>query len=171
MMSYSSLTVNLVVAMSRNGVIGRNNQLPWRLPGDLAYFKSVTWGHPILMGRKTYESIGRPLPGRLNLVLTRSQQWRADGVTVVGNVEQGLSEAAGKSDSGQLMVIGGENVYRQFLPLADRLFITLVDAEIEGDAHFPSVDWSNWQRTHTEPHSADERNPYEYAFDVYERKE
>lgn len=164
------LTINLVVAMARNGVIGAGNRLPWRLPKDLAYFKAVTWGHPLLMGRKTFESIGRPLPGRESIVLTRNPDWHAEGVVTVSSLQQGISEATKRTDKGQLMVIGGEQIYRQFLPLADRLYVTQVLAEVEGDAYFPAVDWDNWQCVEAEFHQADDRNPYSYSFDVYWRK-
>lgn len=139
----------LIVAVSRNGVIGRDNQLPWHLPEDLKFFKSVTMGKPILMGRKTFDSIGRPLPGRTNIVITRDPQWHSAGVEVAQSLEAALQlgrEACHAAGAEEIMVIGGEQIYRMSLPLADRLYLTQVDAEIEGDAYFPVVDFDDWQQ-------------------------
>lgn len=139
----------LIVAVSRNGVIGRDNQLPWHLPEDLKFFKSVTMGKPILMGRKTFESIGRPLPGRTNIVISRDPQWHSAGVEVAQSLEAALQlgrEACHAAGAEEIMVIGGEQIYRMALPLADRLYLTQVDAEIEGDAYFPVVDFDDWQQ-------------------------
>lgn len=139
----------LIVAVSRNGVIGRDNQLPWHLPEDLKFFKSVTMGKPILMGRKTFESIGRPLPGRTNIVISRDPQWHSPGVQVAQSLEAALErgrEACRTESAEEIMVIGGEQIYRMSLPLADRLYLTQVDAEIEGDAYFPVVDFDDWQQ-------------------------
>ncbi len=158
--------LNLVVAMAQNRVIGRDNQLPWRLPEDLAYFRRVTWGHPILMGRKTYESIGRPLPGRQNIVLTRQANWQQTGVDVAFDLDQAMGLVRSSEDRPQLMVIGGENLYRQCLPLASKLWITLVHSNVEGDAYFPEFDWGDWKQVSREDHSADDRNPYAYSFVV-----
>lgn len=139
----------LIVAVSRNGVIGRDNQLPWHLPEDLKFFKSVTMGKPILMGRKTFESIGRPLPGRTNIVISRDPQWHSPGVQIAQSLEAALQrgrEACRTESAEEIMVIGGEQIYRMSLPLADRLYLTQVDAEIEGDAYFPVVDFDDWQQ-------------------------
>jgi dihydrofolate reductase len=139
----------LIVAVSRNGVIGRDNQLPWHLPEDLKFFKSVTMGKPILMGRKTFESIGRPLPGRTNIVISRDPQWDSAGVEVAQSLEAALQlgrEACHAAGAEEIMVIGGEQIYRMSLPLADRLYLTQVDAEIEGDAYFPVVDFDDWRQ-------------------------
>jgi len=129
------MKISLIVAVSRNGVIGRDNQLPWHLPEDLKYFKSVTMGKPILMGRKTYDSIGRPLPGRTNIVITRDPDWRADGVEVAGSLQGAMTlaeQACASAGAEEIMVIGGEQIYRMTLPVADRLYLTQVDAEVEG---------------------------------------
>ena len=144
------MKISLIVAVSRNGAIGLNNQLPWYLPEDLKYFKSVTMGKPLIMGRKTFDSIGRPLPGRANIVLTRDPQWISDGVEVVQSVEQAL--LAGKiaceaADVDEIMVIGGEQIYRMTLDLADRIYLTQVDADVDGDAFFPDIDLNNWSQT------------------------
>lgn len=137
------MLISMIAALSSNGVIGRDNKLPWHLPEDLKYFKKVTMGKSLLMGRKTYESIGRPLPGRTNIVLSRQQQFSAPGVIVVHSTEQALAEA-GRTGATELMVIGGEDVYRTMLPLARRLYLTRVDTQVEGDAFFPPLEPGRW---------------------------
>lgn len=159
--------------MAENRVIGRENQLPWRLPQDLKYFKKVTTGHPVIMGRKTFESIGRPLPNRINIVITRQQDWTADGAIVCLDVEEALRLGNREADAvgvGELMVIGGANLYDQLLPRADRLYLTQVHAEVEGDALFPVVDWQQWNEVSRVEHSSDTGNPYNYSFIVLDRK-
>jgi len=141
------MTLSIVVATSRNGVIGNDNQLPWHLPEDLKYFKKITMGKPIVMGRKTYESIGRPLPGRTNIVITRNTSWQADGVVVVHDLDEAITvagQACIDSDVNEAMVIGGSEIYRQALEKADRLYVTEVEIDIEGDAHFPDIDLAEW---------------------------
>lgn len=137
------MLISMIAALSTNGVIGRDNKLPWHLPEDLKYFKKVTMGKSLLMGRKTYESIGRPLPGRTNIVLSRQQQFAAPGVIIVHSSEQALAEA-GRTGATELMVIGGEDVYRTMLPLARRLYLTRVDLQVEGDAFFPPLEPGQW---------------------------
>ncbi len=162
----------LMVAMARNRVIGRNNKLPWYLPEDLRYFKQVTLGKPIIMGRKTHESIGRPLPGRLNLVITRDAQWHSDGVSVVHSLEQALEQAQHQAlidGCEEVVIIGGSQIYTEALPVVDRLYITEVHAEVEGDTLFPVVDWHQWAESAREDHSASENNPYDYSLVVYDR--
>jgi dihydrofolate reductase len=140
----------IIVAAAKNGVIGRNNQLPWHLPQDLKYFKAVTLGKPVIMGRKTYESIGKPLPGRTNIVITRNKDWvAAEGVVVTNSFEQALSEAqkvqsSGSGSIGEVMVIGGAEIYRSALLFADRVYLTRVDVEPEGDAFFDALDQVEW---------------------------
>lgn len=164
----------LMVAMARNRVIGRNNKLPWYLPEDLRYFKQVTLGKPIIMGRKTYESIGRPLPGRLNLVITRDRNWQQDGVTVVHSLEEALQQAEHQTlidGCGEVVIIGGSQIYAEALPVVDRLYITEVHAEVEGDTLFPVVDWHHWEESAREDHSASDNNPHDYSLVVYDRAE
>ena len=156
----------LIVAMAENRVIGRNNELPWRIPADLGHFKTLTMGKPIIMGRRTHESIGRPLPGRDNIVITADRQYQADGCQVVHSIDQAL-EAAG--DCEEAMIIGGAELYRQTLENADRLYLTLVKAEPEGDTWFPPIEPQQWREIRREPHGADERNEYDYDFVVLER--
>ncbi|MGH8296599.1 MAG: dihydrofolate reductase [Steroidobacteraceae bacterium] len=159
--------VSLIAAMAENGTIGRENSLPWRLADDLKRFKALTLGKPLLMGRKTYESIGRPLPERANLVLTRDRDWRAEGVIVVRSLGQALSYAR---DAEELVAIGGAEIYRLLMPFARRIYLTLVHAEIAGDRFFPDLDPTQWADVECHSHPADERNAYPFTFVTLERK-
>mgnify|MGYP001821762408 CR=1 FL=1 len=162
----------LIVAAAENDVIGRDNQLPWHLPKDLAYFKRETMGKPIVMGRKTFESIGRPLPGRTNLVISRNPDWQAEGVRTLPTIESAFAlarEIALIDGAEELMVIGGAEIYAAALPLADRIYLTRVHAEVAGDAHLPAINWSQWRELSREHHSAGDGNPYDYSFVIYER--
>jgi dihydrofolate reductase len=164
------MKVSLIVAVSQNNVIGRDNQLPWHLPEDLQYFKSVTMGKPILMGRKTFDSIGRPLPGRKNIVITRDSQWTAEGVEVVHSLDDAVvagTKACAAADSDEIMVIGGAQIYRDCLPMADRLYLTRVKAEVDGDAFFPNIDENQWQKTAEK--AAKTIDKFDYCFQVLER--
>ncbi len=152
--------------MSRNGVIGKDNAIPWRLPGELALFKRLTMGHPIVMGRKTWESIGRALPGRLNIVITRNKGYAATGATVVPSLDAALAAAAGAKE---IFVIGGAQLYAEALPRADRLYLTTVDTEVEGDTRMPDFDRRAWRTVSSESFARDERNAYNYTLDVLER--
>ena len=141
---------SLIVAVADNGVIGSNNQLPWRISADLKYFKQVTLGKPIIMGRLTYESIGKPLPGRSNIVMTRDTAWQADGVERASDLSEALAIAKKiADDSGleEVMIIGGATIYREALPQTDRLYLTRVHTEVDGDAFFPELDLSEWLET------------------------
>jgi dihydrofolate reductase len=158
---------SLVVAMARNRVIGRDNRLPWRLPADLAYFKRVTLGHPVVMGRRTWESIGKPLPGRLNIVVSRNPQFRAPGATVVGSLDAAW-KAAG--DAAEISVIGGTSLFAEALPVADRIHLTEVEAEVPGDTWFPEFDRSQWVEHEVSRHPADDRHAYPFRIVVLERK-
>lgn len=160
--------VTLVVAMARNGAIGRGGALPWHLPDDLRRFKALTLGKPVLMGRRTWESIGRPLPGRMNLVLTRDAALRAAGATVVASLDAALAAAAGHEE---LMVIGGAQVYALAAPLAGRVHLTAVDAEVDGDTHLPPFDPREWIEVAREHHAADERHACAMDFVTLERRE
>ncbi len=162
----------LIVAMDRNRVIGRNNSLPWYLPEDLRYFKRVTLGKPVIMGRKTHESIGRPLPGRSNIVITRNPQWTAEGVTVVTTLQQALERARAQADIDgvdEVVVIGGSQIYAEALPNTDRMYVTEVHAEVAGDTWFPTINWDQWEELEREDYSASENNPYPYSLVVYQR--
>lgn len=160
------MSLSMIVAMAHDRVIGVDNSLPWHLPADLKYFKAVTMGKPIVMGRKTFESIGRPLPGRQNIVITRNPDWSADGVTVVNSVEAAVRSADGADE---VMIIGGEQIYRAALPQADRLYVTEVGLEVAGDAWFPEIDPAHWHEVGREPHVAEGDLPG-YAFVRYERR-
>ncbi len=159
------MKISLIVAVSRNGVIGIDNQLPWHLPEDLKYFKSVTMGKPIIMGRKTYDSIGRPLPGRTNIVITRDSSWQAEGVEVAHTLAQAMTLgrlACANAGADEAMVIGGEQIYRMTLPAADRLYLTEVQAEVEGDAFFPEFDAKEWQQVSEQLPEITDTHPYRY---------
>ena len=158
--------ISIVVAASTNNVIGAQGQLPWQLSDDLKRFKQLTLGKPIVMGRLTWESIGRPLPGRQNIVVTRQADFIADGCDVVASPAAALAAAG---DAGEIMIIGGSQLYELFLPKADRLYVTRVHAEVEGDAFFPEIDESEWRLVNDEPHRADDRNAFAYSFRTYER--
>ena len=159
--------ISLIVAMAQNGVIGRGNALPWRLPRDLKRFKAFTLGKPILMGRKTFEAIGRPLPGRVNLVLTRDRSWFAAGVVVVHSVEEALEQASG---SDELVAIGGAEIYRLVLPLARRIYLTHVQADVPGDTFFPAFDPSQWSDLESSTHPADDEHAYPLTFVTLQRR-
>lgn len=163
----------LIVAVAENGVIGRDNTLPWHLPGDLQYFKRVTMGKPIIMGRKTFDSIGRPLPGRTNIVISRDRAYRAEGAAVVSSLDAALEvarDAGGGAANAEVVVIGGAEIYRLALPLASRLYITEVHAAVEGDAWMPDIAWDQWREISREPHAAAGENPYDFSFVVHERQ-
>ena len=161
------MRISLIAALARNRVIGRDNQLPWRLSADLQHFKTLTMGKPLIMGRKTFESIGKPLPGRTNIVLTRDREFLAQGCVVVHDIDQALQVAA---EHDEVMIIGGANLYRQFLPRADRLYLTEVKAEVKGDTWFPDLDIAGWTETERDSHQADEKNEYDYDFVILDRK-
>lgn len=159
--------IALVVAMAKNRVIGVNNTLPWRLSGDMAYFKQVTMGKPIVMGRNTFDSIGKPLPGRRNIVVTRQADWQHEGVDVAHSLEQALTladEIAKADKVDEIAVIGGANIYAQALPLAKTLYITEVDCEVDGDAYFPEFGKDQWQESGRVYHQNDIKNQYNFAF-------
>jgi dihydrofolate reductase len=163
----------MIVAVAENGVIGRNNALPWYLPNDLKYFKQTTMGKPVIMGRKTYESIGKPLPGRTNIVITRQADYQPEGVKVVSSVEAAreLAESVCLIDGQEeAMIMGGAEIYALALPHTDRLYLTEVHADVDGDAFFPEYDKSLWQEVAREDFAAEGPNPYNYSFVVYEAK-
>ena len=161
----SGQEIVFVVAVAQNGVIGRDNSLPWRLKADLAHFKATTLGHPVLMGRKTWESLGRPLPGRRNLVVTRDTDYVATGAEVFASIDAALA-AAGNA---KVCVIGGAEIYRQLLDRADVLVLTEVRADVEGDAFFPAFDRSRFVEVRREAHAADADNEYPFDFVEYRR--
>ena len=160
--------ISLIVAASENNVIGVRGDLPWHLSDDLKRFKKLTMGKPIVMGRKTYESIGRPLPGRQNIIISRQDGFEADGCTVVDSPETAI-EAAG--DAEEIMIIGGGHVYEEFLPDADRIYLTRVHTEIDGDVFLPELSEESWHETSSETRSADDNNDFDITFAVLERRQ
>ncbi len=159
-------TVAIIAAIANNGIIGRDNDLPWRLSDDLRRFKSLTLGHPVVMGRLTYESMGRPLPGRHNIVLSRSPGFAAAGVEVRGELVQALAAVA---DAEVAFILGGRRLFAAALPLADRLYLTRVHAEVDGDVYFPELALSEWHLERSARHEADERNEHAFTFEDYIR--
>jgi dihydrofolate reductase len=158
--------ITLIVAVADSGVIGRENTLPWHLPEDLKRFKRLTMGKPMVMGRKTFESIGKPLPGRQNIVVTRDANYHRDGVTVVHGLDAAL-RAAG--DAPEIMVIGGAELFRLCLPAAGRIHLTRVHGDIAGDVLWPALDLREWRMVERERHEADERHAYAMTFEVWEK--
>ncbi|WP_434980937.1 dihydrofolate reductase [Daejeonia sp. YH14] len=160
--------VTIVVAMGRKNEIGKGNQLLWHLPKDLRHFKELTFGHPVIMGRKTFESIGRPLPNRTNIVVSRRDNWFQEGILIVGSLKEALKFA--KKIDPDVFIIGGGNIYAQTLDLADRLEVTHVKADLEADTFFPEIKPSEWELTHEECSEADEKNAYNFCFQTFIRK-
>jgi dihydrofolate reductase len=165
-------TIALIVARARNGVIGRDNTMPWHLPEDLRYFKRVTLGKPVIMGRNTWESLGKPLPGRDNIVITRNENFYAHGATVVNDLETALLLADSLADArgvDEIMLIGGAQIYAAALPQVTRAYVTEIDADIDGDTFFPTLNAEKWQEVARENFSSCEKNPYQYSFVTLER--
>lgn len=160
--------ISTIVAMAENRVIGIENRLPWHLPGDMKWFRRHTLGKPIVMGRKTFESLGRPLPERTNIVVTGDANYQAPGAVVVCSIDAALAAAG---DVPEVMIIGGESFYRQLLPRSDRLYLTLVHAAVEGDAWFPEFDWKQWREVERSDFDADDKNPYAYSFLILQRRD
>ncbi|WP_394231528.1 dihydrofolate reductase [Niallia oryzisoli] len=160
--------ISFIVAMDKNRVIGKDNQLPWHLPADLKFFKKVTMGHPIIMGRNTFESIGKPLPGRENIIVSRNKEYKHEGCTSIHSVEELLDYATRKNE--EVFVIGGSELFKATFPMADRLYITKIEEEFAGDTYFPEFIESEWELVSQEKGLKDEKNPYDYYFTIYERK-
>jgi len=166
------MKLSLIVAVSENNVIGRSGDLPWHLSADLQRFKKITMGHPMLMGRKTWESIGRPLPGRASIVISRQADYATghEEVPVAVNLDEALSLARQVAEGvDEVFVIGGANFYEMAFPCADRLLLTRVHAEVEGDVHFPEIDWDEWRMTEETHHGADDKNEFPHTYQVFER--
>jgi dihydrofolate reductase len=163
------MRLSIIAALSSNNVIGRDNQVPWHLSTDLKRFKSLTMGHHLIMGRKTFDSIGKPLPGRTNVVITRSAEFVAEGVTVVHSLEEGIRLASSTGDS-EPFIAGGGEIYELAIHRADTMYLTRVHVEVEGDAHFPDFDdVSEWKLVDSEHFEADEKNQFPFSFLTYQR--
>ena len=158
------MAISIIVAISQNGIIGREMDLPWHISADLKRFKALTMGHHIVMGRKTYESIGRLLPGRTTVIITRQSDYQIPGAIVVNSVEQALAVAA---DDHETFIVGGSQIYNLALPQADTLYITRVHADVDGDTRLDAINWSAWECKSSARHSADEKNDHEYSFETY----
>jgi dihydrofolate reductase len=158
--------ISAIVAVAENGVIGKAGKIPWKIPADWAYFKSTTVGHPIIMGKATYEGIGKPLPGRKNIVVSNTEGYKAEGCTVVNSLPEAI-KAAG--DNKEIFIIGGASIYEQALPMVDRLYLTKVHAGPEGDRFF-RYNEDDWLEISKEPHKADEKNQYDYDYIMLERR-
>ena len=160
--------ISLIVAMYKNNAIGYKNDLPWHLPADLKYFKKITTGHPIIMGRKTRDSIGRNLPNRTNIVITRNKEYQETDCLVFYSVDEWRKWSKTQEEQ-EMFIIGGAEIFKETLASADRLYITKIDAEYPGDTFFPPLDWSNWKLISETEGQKDEKNPVDYCFLVYER--
>jgi len=160
------MEISLIVAMGTNRVIGRDNKIPWHLPADMRFFKETTMGKPIIMGRKTYESLGHALPGRRNIVMSRNQKFKAEGCQVVDSLEEALEAVVGEEE---IMIIGGEELYRLFLAYAKRIYLTIIEAEFIGDSYFPILDTKDWVEVSRRTYEPDKSWPYRYHFTILER--
>lgn len=162
------MTISMIAAMAKDRVIGKDNQMPWHLPADLKHFKSVTMGKPIIMGRKTYQSIGKALPGRTNIVISSNPSLQLDDAVVTSSLDEAVDVA--KQDNDDIMIIGGGRIYEAMLPYADKLYLTFIDLSVEGDTYFPDYQsHAQWREIERETHEADEKNRLNYAFVTLER--
>jgi dihydrofolate reductase len=161
------MILSLIAAIGKNNEIGKDNRLLWNMPADLRYFRDTTSGHPVIMGWNTFKSIGRPLPNRQNIVISIDSAWNAEGVTTVGSLEEAIGLFKGKDD--EVFVIGGALTYAQAIALADRLYITHVDASFDADTFFPNIDKNIWHEVSRDAHESDEKNPLPYSFTLYEK--
>jgi dihydrofolate reductase len=162
------MTISLIVAAATNNAIGKDGKLPWHLPNDMKHFKNITWGLPVIMGRKTFESLGKPLTGRKNIVVSRQPGWQMEGTVTVKNLDDALFLAK-ETDAKEVMVIGGGEIYKALFDKAKRIYITRVEAEPDADTFFPSVDLKIWRLISQKDYEADEKNSYNYSFQVWEK--
>ena len=163
------ITISLIVAASSNNAIGKNNQLLWHLPNDLKFFKNTTWGMPVIMGRKTFESVNKPLPGRFNYVITRQEDWNAEGVKVATDLNDALKKAI-ETNCKEIFVIGGGDIFKQSMELANKIYMTRVHADLDGDVFFPEIDESKWKLISNTDLPADDKHAFAYSFQTWERK-
>ena len=163
------MTVSLVVAASENNAIGKNNQLLWHLPNDLKFFKNITWGMVVVMGRKTYESVNKPLPGRVNIVITRQADWTAEGTITAADLTDALTKAEA-TNCKEIFVIGGGEIYKQAMAVADKIYLTRVHATLEGDTFFPEINEAEWKLTSNDDFPIDDKHKFAYSFQTWEKK-
>lgn len=164
------MTISLIVAAAENNAIGKNNQLLWKLPNDFKFFKNTTWGMPVVMGRKTYESLGKALPGRFNVVITRQADWKADDAVVVNSLEEALLKAK-ENNTKEIFIIGGAEIYKQAIDtVANKIYLTRVHTQIDGDAYFPDVDTAKWEMSAIEDFSKDAQHDFDYSFQTWVKK-
>jgi dihydrofolate reductase len=164
------MIISMVVAAADNNVIGKDNRLLWRLPNDMAFFKNVTWGMPVIMGRKTFQSLGQPLKGRTNIVITTNKHFLpADDVIVANSIDEAV-EASGSTDAKECYIIGGGEIYKQAMAKTDRIYMTRVHASPRGDTYFPTINEGEWQKVSSTPFEADDRHAYSYTFEIWQRK-
>ena len=169
LISYFIMKISFIVAASTNNAIGKNNQLLWHLPNDLKFFKNTTWGMPVIMGRKTFESVNKPLPGRFNFVITRQPNWTADGVIVATDVADAIKKAAA-TNCKEAFIIGGGEIFKETIDLADKIYLTRIHAVLEGDTFFPAIEENKWQLISNTDLGADEKHVFAYSFQTWERK-
>ena len=160
--------ISHIVAASENNIIGIKNGLPWRLSNDFKYFKNKTWGMPVIMGRNTFESLKKDLPGRINIVVTSKKDWKEEGVITAGNIEEAINKAK-ESDAKEIFIIGGGEIYNQTLEIVSRIYITRVHTSVEGDAFYPEIPKQKWKLTQSQSFPADCKNNYPYTFEVWEK--
>lgn len=163
------MILSQVVAAADNNAIGKNNQLLWSLPNDTKFFKNTTWGMPVIMGRKTFESLGKPLAGRTNIVITRQHNWQPEGAFVVHDIKQAMAVAA-ETDAKEAFIIGGGEIYKETLPLTQRVYLTRVHTILDADAYFPQMNFTDWDLLSQLDFTADEKHKYAYSFQVWQRK-
>lgn len=163
-------TISLIVAASENNAIGKDNQLLWNLPIDLKFFKNTTWGMPVVMGRKSFESMGKALNGRPNFVITKNKDWKAEGASVSSTIEDALKDAE-SANCREIFITGGGEIYKQSMELADKIYMTRIHTQAEGDTHFPEIDESKWQMEHVTEIKADEKNKFDMSFQTWIRRQ
>jgi dihydrofolate reductase len=163
------MIISLIVAASENNAIGKDNQLLWNLPNDMKFFKNKTWGMTVVMGRKTFEAVNRPLPGRVNIVITTKENWKSENVWVARDLDDALKQAA-TTNCKEIFIIGGGEIYKQSISIADKIYMTRVHATLEGDTFFPAIDESIWQLTGNIDFTTDDKHAYAYSFQTWEKR-
>ena len=162
------MTISHLVAASENNVIGKDNHLPWHLPNDFKYFKNKTWGMPVIMGRNTYESLDKPLPGRFNIVITAKQDWKRNDVIVAHSIDEAIGKAR-ETDCKEIFIIGGGEIFKQSIGIINKIYLTRVHTTVEGDTFYPEIDKTEWKLISEDLHSADEKHAFAYTFQTWEK--